>query len=434
MEVSMHTQSITSTWQAIIKHFFPVFTSPTAKIFAALAAGWVLCTARRTVTGMIRFAELFVYRPHDAFHRFFSGAQWSIAELWRLLTILLVKKFYPRAVIHLDLDDTLFHHPGKKVNGASNWRDPVRSISNIVYAHGLNLIVLTLRVYPPWGGEPIGLPVNMRLRRKDGPTHINLAQSMLVEIASWLPQRSFICHCDGFYTALIDREMPRIQVITRMRKDAIIFELPPKNEKPRRGRKRVRGALLPKPLQLAASIKNFKLVNTIERGKKRKRLVWTKQVIWYHVSKKPVMLVISRDPAQKEKDDFFVTTYLALTPQQVVGGYAGRWSIEDTFKNTKQLLGGQQPQSFKRQGPQRAAAMSFWLYSIVWLWYLRDRRLWKKLPRLPWYRQKRAPSFADALACLRQQLWKERINCMFDSHIAFEKIPKSVITALSYAA
>ncbi len=275
----------------------------------------------------------------------------------------------------------------------------------------------------------------MRLRVKDGPSHIDLAESMLVEVAGWFAQRSFICHCDGFYTALIDRDLPRIELVTRMRKDAIIFELPPK-EKSRRGRKRVRGAILPKPMQLAksVSVKDFKLVTTVERGRKRKRQVWTRQVIWYHVSKKPVMLVISRDPAGKEKDDFFVTTDLTLTPQQVVSGFAGRWSIEDTFKNTKQLLGGQQPQSFKRQGPQRAAAMSFWLYSAVWLWYLQNKKFRKMLPRFAWYRQKRNPSFADALAALRRQLWKERINCMFDKHIAFEKIPKPIIAALSYAA
>lgn len=429
----MFVPVITSAWQNIINHFFPIFTTPTGNIFHALVNGWVLCTARRTVTGMIQFAQLFISRPHDAFHRFFSTAQWSIAELWRLLTILLVRTFYHHGIIHLDLDDTLFHRHGRKVNGASNWRDPVRSISNIVYAHGLNLIVLTLRLYPPWGGEPIALPINMRLRRKDGPSHIDLAETLITQTASWLPNRRFLCHCDGFYTALIDRDLPRTHLITRMRKDAIIFELPPK-AKPKRGRKRVRGDILPKPMKLARSIKNFKLVTTIERGRKRKRLVWSKQVIWYHVSKKPILLVISRDPAGKEKDDFFVTTDLNLKPAQVVGQFAGRWSIEDTFKNTKQLLGGQQPQTFKRQGPERAAAMSFWLYSVVWLWYLENKRFWTMLPQLPWYRQKRTPSFADALASLRQEIWKERINCMFDSHIAFEIIPKSLITALSYAA
>ena len=85
-----------------------------------------------------------------------------------------------------------------------------------------------------------GLPVNMRLRIKDGPTHIDLAESMLTEVARWLPNRRFICHCNGFCTALIDRDLPQTHLITHMRKDAIIFELPPK-EKPRRGRKRIRG-------------------------------------------------------------------------------------------------------------------------------------------------------------------------------------------------
>jgi hypothetical protein len=430
----MLIQTITSTWQNIINHYFPVFTEPTAKIFSAMTSGWILCTARRTVTGMVRFAQLYISKPHDAFHRFFCSSRWSITELWHILAILLVKTFYPNGTIHLDADDTLYHRPGKKVNGSSKWRDPIRSDRQVVFARGLNLVVVTLRVYPPWKTEPIGLPVNLRLRRKEGPSHIDLVEEMITEIAQWLPNRHFICHCDGFYTALIDRDLPRTHLISRMRKDAIIFDLPPKKEKRRRGRKRIRGQLLAKPAQLAESVKNFKLVKTVERGKKRKRLVWSKKVIWYHVCKKPVLLVISRDPDGREKDDFFVTTDLNLKPAIVVGQFAGRWSIEDTFKNTKQSLGGQQPQVFKRQGPERAAAMSFWLYSTVWLWYLQKKRLWKTLPRLPWYQQKKTPSFADALAALRHQLWKERINCMFDNHFAFEKIPKSVIDALSYAA
>jgi hypothetical protein len=290
-----------------------------------------------------------------------------------------------------------------------------------------------LRVNLPWGGA-ISLPINIRLRVKDGPSHIDLAENMLVETAGWFAQRSFMCHCDGFYTALIDRDLPRTHLISRMRKDAIIFDLPPKKEKRRRGRKRIRGTKLPKPTQLAEKVTDFKLITTVQRGHKRKRLVWAKKVIWYHVSKRPVLLVISKGPVDKDKVDFFVTTDLTLTPKQVIEGFAGRWSIEDTFKNTKQLLGGQQPQSFKREAPVRAAAMSFWLYSTVWLWYLENKRLWKMLPRFAWYHQKRTPSFADALASLRQTLWKERINSMFDKHIAFEVIPKPVITALSYAA
>ncbi|OQY03015.1 MAG: hypothetical protein B6I25_08605 [Planctomycetales bacterium 4572_13] len=85
------------------------------------------------------------------------------------------------------------------------------------------------------------------------------------------------------------------------------------------------------------------------------------------------MLVISRDPARKEKDDFFLTTNLNMTAKEVLECYNDRWAIEDTFKNTKQLLGGQQPQTFKGKGPERAAGLSLWLYSVVWLWYLQQK-------------------------------------------------------------
>ena len=41
--------------------------------------------------------------------------------------------------------------------------------------------------------------------------------------------------------------------------------------------------------------------------------------------------------------------------------------IEDTFKDTKQFIGGQKPQTWKRQSPERAAMLSLWLSSVVWL-------------------------------------------------------------------
>ena len=35
--------------------------------------------------------------------------------------------------------------------------------------------------------------------------------------------------------------------------------------------------------------------------------LYSKVVMWYKVSAQPVLLVISRDPEGKEKDDFFFT-------------------------------------------------------------------------------------------------------------------------------
>ena len=64
---------------------------------------------------------------------------------------------------------------------------------------------------------------------------------------------------------------------------------------------------------------------------------------------------------------------MTMSAAEVIACYADRWAIEDTFKNTKQFLGGQQPQTFKGKGPERAAGLSLWLYSMVWLWYLKQK-------------------------------------------------------------
>ena len=367
----MDTTHIISTWTDIIQYFFPIFTAPTAEIFLILVTGWILCTARHTINGILPFADPAGKKAHDAYHRFFPNASWTMSGLWRFLTILLVRVFYPTGVIAIDLDDTLFHRSGRKVNGAGWWRDAVRSTGKkTVHAWALNLVVLTLRVNPPWGGEPLGLPIDMRLHRKNGLSLIELAEEMLTELASWLPQRLFINHSDGFYASLAGRNISNTHIISRMRRDADIYDLLDKKRKKRRGRPPKKGKKLPAPEQMAKRIHNFKLVKTCERGKSGERLVYTRKVVWYRVSQKPVLLVISRDPTGKEKDDFFFTTDTSLNVVEVIGGFAGRWSIEDTFKNTRQLIGGQQPQTWKRKGPERAAALSLWICSVIWLWYL----------------------------------------------------------------
>jgi len=46
-----------------------------------------------------------------------------------------------------------------------------------------------------------------------------------------------------------------------------------------------------------------------------------------------------------EKDDFFFTTDVTLSAIEVLTCYGDRWAIEDTFKNAKQSLGAQEPQT-----------------------------------------------------------------------------------------
>lgn len=429
------------TWTTLVQSFFSAFTVPGAQIFLALVSGWVLCTRRRTLTGMIPFADPQGRHAHDAFHRFLPDARWEMDALWKLWTVLLVQTFAPQGTIELDLDDTLFHRWGRKIGGAGWWRDAVRSTRpRTAYAWGLNVVVLTLRVSPPWGGEPLGLPILMRRHRKGGESLLDLAPAMLQRLADWLPDRTFRLHADGFYAPLagpLGRQDPvRFHLVSRMRRDAVLYQPLPKTrrKKGQRGRPRVKGPRLSPPEQMARRVRLWRLVTTTERGQVKKRLVYTREVLWYRVSKTPVLLVISRDPEGQEHDDFFFTTDLSLTAEPVIGGFAGRWSIEDTFKNTKQFVGGQEPQTWKGPGPERAALLSLWLGSMVWLWFLQQPAQAHRVTGPAWYPGKTRPSFQDAWAALRRHLWSQRIKAMFGPSFGHTQNLAVLIDALCRAA
>jgi hypothetical protein len=423
-------------WAALLTAFQPVFTAPSLEMFRTLAAAWVLCPGRRALTRIYLFADPARRRAHDAFSRFFTDAAWRTPDLWKSLAILVVKTLCPRGVIETQLDDTAFHKSGRKIEGAGWWRDAVRSTAaKTVHCFGLNLVVLTVCVKPPWGGEPLGLPINCRLHRKGQATLLELAEDMIREVADWFPDRVFALCADGFYAPLAGAHLPRTSVTSRMRSDAALYRPAPPRRPHQRGAPRKKGDRLPTPAQLAAKQTSWKRIKVIVRGKTLLRLVATHDVLWYAVRPDQlVRLVICRDPKGVEKDDFLFTTDLTATPAHVIARYGNRWAIEDTFKNTKQSLGGQHPQLWKRQGPPRAAAFAFALYSLVWLHYLRVHGAQTSWRPLPWYPHKTTPSFADALASLRTDLWRQRLFPHSEKRPLLNTITDTLIHALARVA
>jgi hypothetical protein len=420
---------------SLLNPFLGIFTQPGRVIFTRLTVGWVLCTVRRTVTGILPFADPQSESAHDAYHRFFPDARWCLDKLWQTLTHILIVTFYPTGTITLALDDTLFHHSGKKIDGAGWWRDAVHSSKHKhVSAWGLNLVVLTLQIQPFWGGEPLGLPLNMRLHRKNETGLMELAQQMINDVIHWFPERRFKVVGDGFYAPLAGKELAQTTIISRIQHNAEIYDLPTQSRKKGPGRPRTKGKRLACPRKMAPRVKNWQCIEVCERGQMRTRLVYAQVILWYRVLHQPILLVISRDPEGKEKDDFLFSTDVTMDPATVIGDYADRWAIEDTFKNTKQLMGGQQPQTFKGQGPERAAGLSLWLYSMVWLWYLLQKNNKRTFMVPPWNPLKVTPSFADALRCLRRELWTERIKHMFGISAVHDKNYEFLIEALAAAA
>ncbi len=269
---------------------------------------------------------------------------------------------------------TLFHRSGRKVEGAGIFRDAVRSTATrVVDALGLKLVVVSLRATPPWGGMPLALPVNVRLHRKgDRQTTVEHAAAMIRELADSLPERRFHLCSDGTHARMAGHGLPRTHMTSRLLRDAALFD-PAPPRRGRRGRPRTRAERLPTPLELAAAVRRraWQRVTVDRRGADIDRLVHTRDVLWYPVCPRArVRLVVVRDPAGVEPDDFFFTTDLAATGRGTASRYAGRRAIEVTFRDSKPDLGGEHPQSWKHQGPARAAALSLWLLSLFWPDYL----------------------------------------------------------------
>jgi len=77
--------------------------------------------------------------------------------------------------------------------------------------------------------------------RKNGPGLIELAEQMLQEVKDWFPQRQFMTSADGFYVTLAGRGATYTHLISRIRCDAAIYELPKKKRKHQRGPNRKKG-------------------------------------------------------------------------------------------------------------------------------------------------------------------------------------------------
>lgn len=427
-----------SPWADLLDQFLGAFTKPSFSTFCKLVVAWIICPGRHTITRLYLLAEVEGDHAHDAYHRFFRDGAWNFQWLWQAVTVLLVQELCPRGTVRLAVDDTIFRKWGRQVEGSGRYKDPLRSLGrSVTYMSGLNLVCLSLLVATSWGTLTVALPIGIRLYRKQGPSHVQLALEMLEAVAEWLPDRELMVVADGAYSRLARSELERITLISRSRKNAEIYDSEfPRLRRP--GRPRRRGARLPSPAQMAADPDlPWRVYQVRVRARVIERQIFARRMLWWATSgPRPLLLVIVRDPSHLNRDEYLFCTDVAADPQAVAAAYADRWVVEVMHRDCKQLLAAETPQCWRRKGPERAGAMSLLVYSLVWYRYLnesveRGNQAW---PGRPWYPAKAAPAFADALAAARRQLWR-------GGHLAGSrrdrlrpKFEDALVEALAYAA
>ena len=429
---------LVSSFAELTLSLVTVFTQPSFQNFLTLLAGWVFCMGRHTVTGLIVAAGAVETKHFSCFHRFFSRAVWNFDSLGSVV-LKLALRFVPEGEpVLLAVDDTLGRKTGRHIWGAGMHHDPLRSTPvRPVFSFGHSWVVLSIIVPLPCVKHRFfAIPILFRLYRRKAKqrppgrpngerkstgeatpdehrTRPELAVEMLAIVAEWLNGRRLRVVGDSEYSGKsISRKLPETaDLVGRMPMDAALYAEPPARRPGRTGRPRKKGERLPNPAGLAKSRKvSWVKVRVAIYG--RKVRVWYKSVraLWYNsAGARLLSIVVVHDPSGKRRDDCFFTTDLSMKPTGIVETISNRWALEVTFRDAKQSLGFEEPQSRTRKAVERTAPMAFVLYGLTVLWYaehgeaLREKWFVKR----PWYRKKRGASFADMLATLRQASWAE---------------------------
>jgi DDE superfamily endonuclease len=410
---------------AIIVAFAPLFRHRTWRHAEVLLVGAILAPGKRTVTSILRITGLSRERHFVNYHRVLSRARWSTREAARLLLSLLIQAFAPTGPVILGLDDTIERRRGKHIKAKGIYRDPVRSSdAHFVKASGLRWINLMLLAPIPWAARTWALPFltalapSERYCRERGQRHKKLtdwARQMMLQVRRWLPERELVLVADmGFAALELLAALSRRGVIciTRLRLDAALYEPASRRRPGTKGRPRTKGARLPNLSDV--------LLRTSTRWRRVTVPGWygegdrvvefcSATAVWRHGGKPvvPIRWVLLRDPLGRFSPQALLCTDPTRDPLQIIRWFILRWQIEVTFQEARAHLGVETQRQWSDQAVARTTPCLLGLFSIVTLLAAQlGQRSRTAVWIDSWYR-KSHPTFADALAAVRRQIWSE---------------------------
>jgi hypothetical protein len=412
---------------ARVRAFAPVFLQQRTWGHAELLLiGAILAPGKRTVTSLLRIAGLGRERRFTNYHRVLNRVAWSPRAASRLLLGLLLDAFAPTGPVVLGIDDTIERRRGKRISAKGIYRDPVRSSKgHFVKASGLRWLSLMLLAPIPWAGRVWALPFltalapSERYCRQRGRRHKRLtdwARQVALQARRWLPGREVVLVGDSSFAALdlLAALLRRgLLCVTRLRLDAALYEPAPPRRPGTVGRPRTKGARRPN-LSAVLADAGTRWAEIAVPGwygvGERVVEVCSGTAVWRHAGSPvvPIRWVLLRDPRGRFDPQALLCTDPARDPLQIVRGFVRRWRVEVTFREVRDHLGVETQRQWSDRAIARATPCLLALFSLVSLLAARlDCHARTAVSTDAWYRKPR-PTFADTLAAVRRQLWREQ--------------------------
>ena len=417
---------IPKEFSAQISAFAPLFAKKVFCHAKVLLMGSLLVIGRRTVCSALRTMGLAQEKQFHKYHRVLSRAKWSAYQGARILLKLLVDQLVAGdEPLVFGLDETLERRWGSKIKARGIYRDGVRSSrSHFVKCSGLRWMCLMVLTPMSWAKRVWALPFltvlapSQRYNEQQGKKHKKLtdwARQIILQLKRWLPDRQIIVVADSSYACygLLDAVRAHICMITPLRLDARLFDEPPPQPAGKRGRKPKIGARQPTLQQrLNDSATQWQTIIIPQWYGKSSQVmqIATGTALWYKSNDPlvPLRWVLIKDSTGRIAPMALLCTDQEVDSPSIINYFIRRWTVEVTFEEVRRHLGVESQRQWSDLSIARTTPVLMGLFSMVTLWtHELQRQQGIEAQRSAWY-QKPNPTFSDALALVREQLWAKQ--------------------------
>jgi len=407
---------------------------------ARMLWGLLFARGRRTITSWLR--ALGVRKQYDEYYYFLGSLGRKTKDVAGPLLRCVQQKIPPGWKVLLALDDSPTKRFGPCVEGAGIHHNPTPGPAEQQFLYGHVWVTLAWVVrHPSWGAIALPLLAKLYVRLKSLPllaarygwkvqTKLELAAELVEWAVRWLKylKISLWVVVDGAYAkrGFLRRALAAgVVVISRLRKDAALWNLPatPKRGQSRRGRPRKYGTQRISLAKRAGQRGGWRTERFTLYGR-----VVEKTYKTFLATYRPVGGVIRVVLLREERGWVaFFSTDPEASVAAILEAVADRASLEQVFHDVKEVHGAGQPQLRNLWSNIAAWHVALWLYTLVELWAW-DRSHAELCDRSdsPWDDAERRPSHADRCKALRHKCLETELS----RHAADESLTPKILRFL----
>lgn len=392
-----------------------------------IVAGMLLGDGRRTASAW--FVAAGVQDDWDRFYDCLISVGRTSGKLATAVLGLIVQKFAPGLGdrILLGMDDSPSSRFGEHVEGAGVHHNPTPGPADSKWLYGHNWVALAwLATHPLWGVIALPLRSMLYVREVDVPKlaekydwefrtkhqlgvvlltwFVNTIRALGVKAKVWLV-------VDGAYAArpflkpVLDLG---IVVISRLRKDACLYDLPGQPDPHKHGRHPIYGKNKISLAKRAAHKQGWQTITYNCRG-----VCVTRQYKTFLATSKLVSGQIRVVILRFEDGGWapYFCTDSSAEVRDILEAVAARWAIEEHFHDVKEVWGAGQQQVRNVWSNMGCWNLNGWLYTLVelCLWDKDKSELTDRGDR-PWDNPDRRPSHADRRRAIAREMLQKQFR------------------------